>query len=213
MKENKTVEAQRSILANNIRIHLARKGKSQTDMSRELNIAETTVSSWMNCERYPRLDKIQLMADYFNVRRSDLTDGSPSNISHVTPFTVRIPIIGAIACGDPIIAEENIMGYKYESPDNLPKGNLFYLKVAGDSMEPTIPNNSHVLIREQVEVENGQIAAVLVNGDSEATLKRLKRQGDIVLLMPDNPAHEPIIITGDNPVRIIGRAIRFTQDL
>lgn len=80
-------------------------------------------------------------------------------------------------------------------------------------MEPTIPDGSHVLIREQSEVEYGEIAAVLVNGDTEVTLKKYTRQGDTVLLMPINSAHEPIIITEDNPARIIGKAIRYTQDL
>ncbi len=79
--------------------------------------------------------------------------------------------MGKIACGDPITADENLTGYRYESPDNLPSGNLFYLQAKGDSMEPTIPNGSYVLIREQPEVENGEIAAVLVNGDTEALLK------------------------------------------
>jgi len=98
--------------------------------------------------------------------------------------------LGKIACGDPITADENLTGYRYESPDNLPSGNLFYLQAKGDSMEPTIPNGSYVLIREQPEVENGEIAAVLVNGDTEATLKRVKRQAETVFLMPDNPRHE-----------------------
>ena len=61
-------------------------------------------------------------------------------------------------------------------------------------------------------MENGEIAAVLVNGDTEATLKRVKKQGNVVILMPDNPSYEPIIITSNVPARIIGKAIRFTRD-
>ena len=80
-------------------------------------------------------------------------------------------------------------------------------------MEPTIPNGSLVLVREQPEVEYGSIAAVLVNGDTEATLKRVKQQGDIIILMPDNPEHEPIVVTPDNPARIIGQAVQVTQML
>ena len=57
------------------------------------------------------------------------------------------------------------------------------------------------------------IAAVLVNGDTEATLKRVKRQGNMLILMPDNPEYEPIVITPDNPARIIGRAVQVTQVL
>lgn len=139
--------------------------------------------------------------------------GTATNIIEVSPQTVKIPILGEIACGDPIYAEENFSGYRYESPDNLPSGRLIYLKAKGDSMEPTIPDGAYVMVREQPEVEYGEIAAVLVNGDTEATLKRVKKQGDIVLLVPDNPTHEPYVITEDNPAKIIGKAIKYTQDL
>lgn len=213
MKDMKTVEQQREILAQNIKKLLHRNGKSQADMARDLKLAETTVSSWINSERYPRLDKIQMMADYFNVRRSQLTEDQAPNLTEITPFTVPIPILGNIACGDPLLAEANLAGYRYESPDLLPHGTLYYLRAKGDSMEPTIPDGSIVLIRQQDEVENGEIAAVLVNGDTEATLKRIKRQDNIVMLLPDNSSHEPIIVTPGNPARIIGKAIRFTQDL
>jgi repressor LexA len=97
--------------------------------------------------------------------------------------------------------------------DQVPTGKLFYLRAKGDSMVPTIPDGALVLVREQPEVESGAIAAVLVNGDTEATLKRVKRQGSLVILMPDNPEYEPIIVTTDNPARIIGRAVQVTQML
>lgn len=137
----------------------------------------------------------------------------PSNINSVTPTTIKIPIIGTIACGDPILADENIIGYRNEHADNLPNGELYYVKAKGNSMEPTIPNGSFVLIREQPEVEIGQIAAVLVNDESDVTLKRVKKQGNLTILVPDNPNHEPMILTKDNPARILGRAMRYSQDL
>ena len=80
-------------------------------------------------------------------------------------------------------------------------------------MSPTIPDNSFVLIREQPSVEYGEIAAVLVNGDTEATLKRVKKQGDIIMLIADNTDYPPYIITESNPARIIGKAIQVSVDL
>ena len=62
-------------------------------------------------------------------------------------------------------------------------------------------------------MENGEIAAVLVNGNEEATLKRVKRQGDIVMLVADNPQYPPYVITEDNPARVIGKALKFSKDL
>ncbi|MDK7626377.1 MULTISPECIES: LexA family protein [Bacillus] len=203
----------KEIMANNLKKQLKRKGISQTMMARDLNIPEMTVSNWVKGKTYPRPDKIQLMADYFGITRTQLTEEAPSNLTPLAPQTIPIPVLGTIACGEPILAEENVTEYIYESPDHLPSGKLFYLKAKGTSMEPTIPDGSYVLVREQPEVENGAIAAVLVNGDTEATLKRIKRQGDMVILMPDNPNYSPFIITPDNPARIIGQAIQFTQKL
>lgn len=204
----------KDIMAKNIKKHLDKIGKNQTDLAKDLNIPETTVSNWMKANTYPRIDKIQLMADYFGVLRSDLTEDKPDNLYPVQTEMLHIPILGTIACGDPILAAENVAGYRYESVDSIPRGgNFYYLEAKGKSMEPTIPDGSLVLIREQSEVENGEIAAVLLNGDTEATLKRVKKQANIIMLMPDNPNFEPIIVSEINPARIIGKAIRFTVDL
>lgn len=189
-----------------------------------LEVAERLGKTEATIQRYEsgniknlKNDTIEDLASVLNVSPAYLmgwdTDFIPTNIISLSPTTVKIPVLGKIACGNPITAEENLIGYRYESPDLLPSGKLIYLQAKGDSMEPTIPNGSYVLIREQPDVENGEIAAVLVNGDTEATLKRVKKQGDTVFLMPDNPRHEPYVITSDNPARIIGKAIRFTQEL
>ncbi|MFF2795384.1 LexA family protein [Lysinibacillus xylanilyticus] len=197
----------------NLKQQLDKRGLNQTDMARDLNLPETTVSNWMKASTYPRPDKIQLMADYFNIRRSELTEEQPTNLIEIQPNFAKIPILGIIACGEPILAEQNVEGYMYEFSELLPAGNIFALVAKGDSMEPTIPNGSKVLIREQSEVEYGEIAAVLVNGDTEATLKRVKKQGDTILLMPDNPKHEPYIVDQNNPAKIIGKAISFKVTL
>ena len=126
---------------------------------------------------------------------------------------VLIPILGVINCGNPILAEENIEGYQEEIEETLPSGNLFYLRTKGDSMMPTIQENSKVLIRQQPSVEDGEIAAVLVNGDTEATLKRIKHQNGIVMLLADNSKYAPIIITPETPAKILGKAVKVSFDL
>lgn len=203
----------KEVMAKNIQIQLNKKGITQTDMAKDLNIPEMTVSNWIKAKTYPRIDKIQMMADYFGIPRSELTEVQGTDFIKNKSELVAIPILGEIACGIPILATNNYNGYRYEPEEYAPKGNLFYLKTKGDSMEPTIPNGSYVLIREQPDVECGEIAAVLVNGDTEATLKRVKKQGKTIILIPDNPKHEPIIACEDYPIKIIGKAIRFTKDL
>lgn len=186
---------------------------TQAQLADKLDVSKQTVSNWETGIKLPRMGAIQKMSDIFGVPKSTIIEGitveRKNDIEHIT----RIPILGEIACGDPITAEENIEGYLDEPTDSLPGGTLFYLRAKGQSMEPTIPDGSNVLIREQPEVEDDEIAAVLVNGDTEATLKRIKHQGNIVLLMPDNPTYSPYIVTKNNPARILGKAIRFTTDL
>ncbi|MGX7199192.1 LexA family protein [Enterococcus nangangensis] len=209
MKNMTTAQKQRQILADNLNELLLQKGKTQADVIRDTGFAEATVRSWFNGDKYPRIDKLQALADYFNVSRSRITEERTDNLQRVTSLT-KIPILGEIACGEPITAEENVEGYMEEITELLPTGNLFYLKAKGDSMAPTIPNGSYVMIRQQPEVEDGEIAAVLVNGDTEITLKRIKHQGNIVMLMPDNTEFNPYIITPDNPARIVGKAVKMS---
>lgn len=203
-------------MSKNIKKYMAVNNVDRMKLSRDLKIKYSTLSDWINEKTYPRIDKIELMANYFNVTKADLIEEStmPSNAVPVSnDNVVAIPIIGVIACGDPILADENIIGYRYHLKDRLPKGQTFYLTAKGDSMEPKIPNGSDVLIRLQEDVEDGEIAAVLVNGDTEATLKRVKKQGDIVMLVAENSAYAPYIITENNPARILGKAVGVSFDL
>lgn len=212
MKKMVSAQEERELLSKNLNKLLKSKGKTQADVIRDLGIPEATIRSWFSGEKYPRIQNIQKLADYFNVKRSQITEEQSNGLERVINLK-RIPVLGIITCGDPITAEQNIEEYREEIAETLPTGSLFYLKTKGDSMVPTIPLNSYVLIREQPEVEDGEIAAVLVNGNTEATLKRIKRQGDLILLMPDNPDYSPYIVTKDNPATILGKAIKFSADL
>jgi len=205
------------IFSNNLNKLMNQRKETVTDVSEKTGIAYSTVNDWKNGKKMARGGSLQKLADYFEVNISDLTSNAQFNskLNNMLPAgnTVRIPIIGEIACGDPIIADENISGYREELVDLLPHGNLFYLKTKGNSMTPTIPLNSYVMIREQPEVEENEIAAVLVNGDTEATLKRIKHQGNMIMLVADNSDYPPYIITEDNPARILGKAVKVSFDL
>lgn len=208
------MKSQREILGENLNNLLDRKKIDQKVLAEKVGVSEMTVSNWVRGLKYPRIDKIQAMADFFNIKKSDLIEEErPGNLYEIAPATVKIPIMGEIACGEPILVEENYEGFRYESPDLLPSGKLVYVKAKGDSMNPTIPNGSLVLIREQPNVESGEIAAVRLDNSHEITLKRVKKQGSHLLLVPDNSTYDPIVVNGETPVKIIGKAIRYTQDL
>ncbi|WP_195701885.1 LexA family protein [Companilactobacillus futsaii] len=184
---------------------------SISEIARRTGMAKSAVSRYFNRTREFPLNRVNDFAKAFHIEPDYLLN--IDNSQSPKHKTAMIPILGEIACGDPITAEENIEGYLEEPEDSLPSGTVFYLVAKGHSMEPTIPNGSNVLIREQPEVEDDEIAAVLVNSDTEATLKRVKHQGNMIMLMPDNKDYSPIIITSDNPVRILGKAIRYTTNL
>lgn len=128
------------------------------------------------------------------------------------PDTYRVPRIGTIACGEPILAEENIEGYE-EVPSNIHCD--FTLRCKGDSMiNARIFDGDLVYIRQQDEVESGEIAAVLIDGN-EATLKRVRIFDDHIILEPENPTHKPLVFWEDemNRVKIIGKATYFTSEI
>lgn len=191
-------------------------GISLSELARNVDMAKSALSRYFNRTREFPLNKVDDFAKALHTSPEYILGFGKydvaTNIKRPTGIK-RIPVLGKIACGDPITAEENIEEYRDAVSDLLPSGNLFYLKAKGESMSPTIPDGSYVLIREQPTVEDGEIAAVLVDNDSEATLKRVKRQQGLVMLMPDNPEYDPIVLSKEYSGRIIGKAIKFTTDL
>lgn len=190
-------------------------GRTQQQISDDTGIPVSTLSGYFAKRSTPNAGTVQKLADYFRVNKSDIDPryGSTSHNLESITSTTKIPLLGTIACGSPILAQENIIEYINEPTDYLPSGKLFYLRAKGRSMEPTIKDGSLVLVRKQPSVEDGEIAAVLFTDDNEATLKRVKRAGQTVVLMPDNREYEPIITSNSNPVRILGKAVRVTINL
>lgn len=134
----------------------------------------------------------------------------PSNILPM-PQMRKIPLLGSIACGAPILADEHIEGY-VDIPDHIDA--QFTLRCKGDSMiNARIYDGDIVYIRQQEEVNNGEIAAVLVN--DEATLKRVKFHPDRIILEPANPLYDPLVYRGEemNSVHILGKAVAFTSTI
>lgn len=126
------------------------------------------------------------------------------------PPMAQVPLIGRIACGDPITAEENV-----EDTVSVPLswGADFTLYCEGDSMDPCVKDGDLVAIHSQPVVENGQIAAVRI--DCEATLKRVYLYSDRMVLQPENQAYAPIVLVGDemNTVQIEGKAVGLCRGL
>ena len=160
-------------------------------------------------------DIIEKLATIFGVSPSyimcledDMQPTLPKNIIPM-PEMKKIPLVGSIACGQPILAEEHIEEY-IDIPKRISAD--FALTCKGDSMVGArIYDGDVVYIRQQDTVENGQIAAVLI--DDEATLKRVHVYEDHIVLSPENPMYKPLAY-GDQEmedVRILGLAVSFTS--
>lgn len=192
---------------------------TQKELADKLGLTLTAVSAWERGANKPMMDKLSLMSELFNVPISTFyeegkDEEEANNIIEVSQQITKIPILGEIACGSPLLVKENIIEYRTVLTESVPNGgNVFYLKAKGDSMHPTIPNGSMVLVRQQSDVENGEIAAVIFDDDNEATLKKVVKQNNTVMLVPENSQYQPIISTVNNPVRIIGKAIKVERDL
>lgn len=138
------------------------------------------------------------------------SEALPDNILPL-PKMRRIPLLGDIACGEPILAVENLDG-NVEIPESIDAD--FALRCKGDSMiNARIFNGDIVYIRQQPTVENGEIAAVLI--DNEATLKKVYMTENAITLNPANDAYQPLVFVGEeiNTVKILGKAVAFTSTI
>lgn len=140
------------------------------------------------------------------VNTDNIIEGLPENIIPI-PKMKKVPLIGTIACGEPITAEENIEAY-IEVPENI--NGTFALRCKGDSMiNARIFDGDIVYIRQQPDVENGEIAAVLIDG--EATLKRVYKYRNRIELRPENPTFPVLNYENEelNSIQILGKAVAF----
>lgn len=133
---------------------------------------------------------------------------------HTSGTGAAIPVLGTVIAGIPIEAVEHIIDYEEISQEMANTGDFFGLRIKGDSMEPRIQEGDVVIVRKQSDVDDGDLAIVLVNGH-EATCKRIKRYSDALMLISTNPKYEPMVYTADQvrdlPVQIIGKVVENRQ--
>lgn len=188
-------------------------GISMMEAAKRLSMPYTTYVNYEKGVREPDSETLIQIANFYETTIDYLlfrydTSSLPDNIIPM-PEMRKIPLLGTIACGDPILAAENIES-EVDIPDEIHAD--FALRCKGDSMiNARIFDGDLVYIRQQDIVDNGEIAAVLV--DDEATLKRVKLYPDHIVLEPENPMYKPLSFWGEemNTVRILGRAVAFTS--
>lgn len=196
-------------ISNNIKRLMKKHGiKNQIDLSDKSGISRSTLSDYLNCKTLIKPGNVEKLADLFNVQKSEI-DPSFKNSKAVyyqpaDESLISLPIVGSISCGNGMIAYEEIEGYEATPITWLNGGEYFYLKASGDSMiNARIYEGDLLLIRQQSDVENGEIAAVLIEG--EAVLKRVYKTNGSVILQSENPKYKPIILNGNKDIKIIGK--------
>lgn len=210
------------------------RGLTTRGLAEAMGVSKSTVSMYELGERIPPLEGLEEIADFFNVDieyllgKSKIRNKAAASVGYNSYAEYlsakcegglrsvrlkRFPLLGNIACGEPIYAEEDHSSYIDASADINAD---FCLTAKGDSMiGARIQDGDTVFVRRQETVQNGEIAVVLI-GD-EATLKRWNYDEDhgILILSPENSAYQPLIFTGDrlNEVRCLGKAVFFMSKI
>ena len=183
-------------------------GYSQEQLARKLKISQGAVSQWEKEKTVPDTNMLLEMASLFNVSLDEFADDSPRRELDgvVAMRRLAVPIVGSIACSPQREPEVIPDGYA-----DLPEGVRadFALKCKGDSMSPMFNDGDLVLIRQQPEVESGQVAAVGING--ETTLKHVYKTDNGLLLFANNPKYEPIQTKPEDDVLIFGLAVGYVR--
>lgn len=196
-------------------------GLTQLDVANAVGVSEATVSRWESGDiANMKRSRIASLASVLKISPSIIMGWNgtpeirlPSDVITIIPMPTmrKIPLVGSIACGTPILAEENCEG-EVDVPDHVRAD--FALRCKGDSMiNARIFDGDIVYIRQQESVEHGEIAAILI--DDEATLKRVYIYDDCISLEAENPQYKPMVYRGEemNNIRILGKAVAFTSSI
>lgn len=196
-------------IAENIKRLMKEKGWTQIKTSEVSGISKSTLSDYINAKTLINPGNVEKLSEAFGVSKCDI-DPSFKRTESLKEDSVPygeidlLPVVGSISCGEGVLAYESIEKYEATPKSWLNGGKYFYLRAKGDSMiNARIHEGDLLLIRQQEDVENGEIAAVLIDGD--AVLKRVFKTGNSIVLQSENPSYPPIIASSNKEVRIIGK--------
>lgn len=206
----------REIFKKNLNRFIEQSGKNKRMISYEMKIPYTTLAEWANGNKFPRADGIEKLANYFKILKSDLLEESEDVYiyDNISPIRLKkFPMLGNIACGEPIWADEDKESYVMADMDISAD---FCLTAKGDSMiNARIYDGDIVFIRKMPIVNNGEIAAVII--DDEATLKRwyYYKDDNKLMLVAENPKYPPLVYINEelNNIRCLGKAVYFMSAL
>lgn len=211
-----TDEEQKKIFSKNINYYINQSGKQQKEIAKDLGYNPTTFNTWCVGKIIPSAGKVQKIADYFGIGKSDLLDDKSLLPGKSRTIGVTIKVLGRVAAGLPIEAVENIIDTEEISEDMARNGEYFGLQIHGDSMEPRMYEGDVVIVRQQDDAESGDIVIAMINGN-DATCKRLTKYASGIALTSLNSKYEPMMFTNqeiiEKPVKILGRVVELRGKL
>lgn len=185
-------------------------GLSQAALAKKMYVSQQTIAKWENDKSTPNPEALTRLSEIFNVSLDVLVTGRKTESA--VRKGVKIPVLGRVQAGIPFDAVEEILDWEEISPEMAATGDHFGLRVRGQSMEPRILEGDIIIVRKQEDVDNGDTAVVLVNGN-EATVKKIKKSDAGITLIPNNPAFDPIFYSREEvvtlPVQIIGKVVEL----
>lgn len=197
------------------------RGMTQAELGKALDISPSAIGMYEQGRRIPDISTLKKISSFFSVSVDYLIENNLQNDANKTPPSsgkgIRIPVLGRVVAGIPIEAVEEILDYEEITPELAATGEFFALKIRGHSMEPRMMEGDVVIVRRQDDVDSGDVAIVLVNGD-EATVKRVKKQEEgITLIATNTSVYEPHFYSNKEitelPVRILGRVVELRGKL
>ena len=204
----------KEVMAKNISKYMKMSNMSRRDLSEKLNVAYTTVTDWVNGVSYPRIDKIEMMSNLWDIQKSDLVEDGTRIVHNVTP-TINIPVVNSVSAGMPTYNETDVIDYIAVMNTSIKNDKEYFgLIVSGDSMDLEFKDGDIVVVEKDAQVENGDIAVVAVNG-YDATVKRIKKDYDknVLILLPEssNREHQAQVYSMNDDVHIIGKVVGMNR--
>ena len=207
-----TDDEQKKIFSKNINYFIAKSGKQQKEIAKELGFSPTTFNTWCVGKIVPSAGKVRKIADYFRISKSDLLDDKSMLLGKTRVVGVSIKVVGRVSAGIPIDAIEDVIDTEEITEEMAKNGEYFGLKIKGDSMEPRICNGDVVIVRQQTDADPGDIVIALVNGD-DAVCKKLAKYSYGIGLISLNSKYEPLVYTNEEilnkPVKILGKVVEL----
>ena len=185
---------------------------SQVELASRLGVTQATLSGW-ETEKYEIDNKsLRLLSEIFNVSIDYILGNDASSSPTPSKKGIKIPVLGNVQAGIPVEAVQEILDWEEITEDMAAQGDHFGLAVKGHSMEPRFAPDDVVIVRKQSTAETGDVVIALVNGD-DATIKKLKKMENGIMLVPTNPDFEAMFYTNEEiekkPVRIIGKVVEL----